>query len=248
MEIGNEMEQAAIKPIDLKVKIFADGADYEGMVESYANPLVSGFTTNPTLMKKAGVKDYVAFAQQILAAIPDRDISFEVFADDINEMDRQARIISGWGDRVYAKIPVTNSKGQSTCRLVHGLSNDGIKVNVTAIFSVEQVRQVAEALDGGTASCVSVFAGRIADSGVDCLPVMSRSVELLSPNPNAELIWASPREVYNVIQAHQIGCHIITCTNEIIQKIYGIGKNLSDYSLETVGDFYKDALKAGYRI
>ena len=137
MEIGNEMEQVAITPKDLKVKIFADGADYDGMIESYANPLVSGFTTNPTLMKKAGIKDYVAFAQEILAAIPDRDISFEVFADDLNEMDRQARIISGWGDRVYAKIPVTNSKGQSTCRLVHGLSNDGIKVNVTAIFSVE---------------------------------------------------------------------------------------------------------------
>ena len=248
MEIGNEMEQVAITPKDLKVKIFADGADYDGMIESYANPLVSGFTTNPTLMKKAGIKDYVAFAQEILAAIPDRDISFEVFADDLNEMDRQARIISGWGDRVYAKIPVTNSKGQSTCRLVHGLSNDGIKVNVTAIFSVEQVRQVAEALDGGTASCVSVFAGRIADSGVDCLPVMSRSVELLSPNSNAELIWASPREVYNVIQAHQIGCHIITCTNEIIQKLSCIGKNLSDYSLETVRDFYDDALKAGYWI
>tara|TARA_B000000441_G_C21709645_1_gene331614 strand:+ start:44 stop:790 length:747 start_codon:yes stop_codon:yes gene_type:complete len=248
MEIGNEMEQVAITPKDLKVKIFADGADYDGMIESYANPLVSGFTTNPTLMKKAGIKDYVAFAQEILAAIPDRDISFEVFADDLNEMDRQARIISGWGDRVYAKIPVTNSKGQSTCRLVHGLSNDGIKVNVTAIFSVEQVRQVAEALDGGTASCVSVFAGRIADSGVDCLPVMSRSVELLSPNSNAELIWASPREVYNVIQAHQIGCHIITCTNEIIQKLSCIGKNLSDYSLETVGDFYNDAVKAGYWI
>ena len=248
MEIGNEMEQLAITPKDLKVKIFADGADYDGMIESYANPLVSGFTTNPTLMKKAGIKDYVAFAQEILAAIQDRDISFEVFADDLNEMDRQARIISGWGNRVYAKIPVTNSKGQSTCRLVHGLSNDGIKVNVTAIFSVEQVRQVAEALDGGTASCVSVFAGRIADSGVDCLPVMSRSVELLSPNSNAELIWASPREVYNVIQAHQIGCHIITCTNEIIQKLSYLGKNLSDYSLETVRDFYDDALKAGYWI
>ena len=248
MEIGNEMEQLAITPKDLKVKIFADGADYDGMIESYANPLVSGFTTNPTLMKKAGVKDYVAFAQKILAVIADRDISFEVFADDLNEMDRQARIISGWGNRVYAKIPVTNSKGQSTCRLVHGLSNDGIKVNVTAIFSVEQVRQVAEALDGGTASCVSVFAGRIADSGVDCLPVMSRSVELLSTNSNAELIWASPREVYNVIQAHQIGCHIITCTNEIIQKLSYLGKNLSDYSLETVRDFYDDALKAGYWI
>ena len=248
MEIGNEMEQVAITPKDLKVKIFADGADYDGMIESYANPLVSGFTTNPTLMKKAGIKDYVAFAQEILAAIQDRDISFEVFADDLNEMDRQARIISGWGNRVYAKIPVTNSKGQSTCRLVHGLSNDGIKVNVTAIFSVEQVRQVAESLDGGTASCVSVFAGRIADSGVDCLPVMSRSVELLSTNSNAELIWASPREVYNVIQAHQIGCHIITCTNEIIQKLSYLGENLSDYSLETVRDFYDDALKAGYWI
>ena len=247
MDFDSEIIQGVLTPKDLKVKVFADGADYDGMLASYANPLVSGFTTNPTLMKKAGVQDYVAFAHDIVKAIPDRDISFEVFADDLDEMERQARIISGWGDRVFAKIPVTNSKGQSTCPLVHRLSNDGIKVNVTAIFVVEQVRQVAEALSGGTASCVSVFAGRIADSGVDYMPIMRQSVEILSSNSNAELIWASPREVYNIVQADQIGCHIITCTSDIIQKLSCLGKNLIDYSLETVGGFYNDALNAGYR-
>ncbi|MEE3232944.1 MAG: transaldolase [Candidatus Latescibacterota bacterium] len=248
MDFGNEITQGSIKPTDLKVKIFADGADRDGMLASYANPFVSGFTTNPSLMKKAGVQDYVAFAHDIVKVIPDRDISFEVFADDLDEMERQARIISNWGDRIYAKIPVTNSKGQSTCQLVHRLSNDGIKVNVTAIFVLEQVRQVAEALIGGAPSCVSVFAGRIADSGVDYMPIMRQSVELLSSNSNAELIWASPREVYNVVQADQIGCHIITCTNEIIQKLSCLGKNLIDYSLETVDDFYNDARSAGYQV
>ena len=248
MNFEGKIKQGSLKSSDLRVKIFADGADYESMLASYANPLVAGFTTNPTLMKKASVQDYIGFAKNIVKAIPDRDISFEVFADDLDEIERQALIISDWGERVYAKIPVTNTKGQSTCQLIHRLSEQGVKVNVTAIFVLEQVRQVAEALKGGAPSCVSVFAGRIADSGFDYMPIMQQSVELLSSNPDTELIWASPREVYNVVQADQIGCHIITCTDDIIRKLSGLGKDLIDYSLETVGDFYKDALDAGYKI
>ena len=233
---------------DLQVKVFADGADRESMLESYANPLISGFTTNPTLMRRAGVTDYRAFAHDIIKEIPDRHISFEVFSDDFVDMERQAREIATWGDNVYAKIPITNTKGETSYEMVSRLSQDGVKVNVTAIFLLDQVRAVAEAVDGGAPCCVSVFAGRIADAGLDYMPVMAESVEILKPNPKAELIWASPREVYNVAQADDIGCHIITCTSDIIKKLPTFGKDLGQFSLETVQLFYEDASAAGYSL
>ncbi len=233
---------------DLNVKVFADGADRDSMLESYANPLVSGFTTNPTLMRKAGVSDYRAFAQQIVREIPDRHISFEVFSDEFEDMERQAREISTWGDNIYAKVPITNTKGESSCDMVSRLSQDGVKVNVTAIFLLDQVREVAAAVVGGAPCCVSVFAGRIADAGLDYMPIMAESVEILKPNPQAELIWASPREVYNVVQADDIGCHIITCTTDIIKKLPTLGKELGQFSLETVQLFYEDATAAGYTL
>ena len=233
---------------DLAVKIFADGADRASMLASYANPLVAGFTTNPTLMRQAGVTDYRAFARDIVAAIPDRPISFEVFSDEFDDMERQAREIATWGSNVYAKIPVSNTQGKVSYDLVHRLSQDGVKVNVTAIFLLEQVREVAAAVDGGAPCCVSVFAGRIADAGLDYMPVMAESVELLAPNPRAELIWASPREVYNVVQADRIGCHIITCTSDIIKKLPTLGKELGQFSLDTVQTFYADATAAGYSL
>ena len=233
---------------DLTVKIFADGADKQSMLDSYAHPLVAGFTTNPSLMRRAGVEDYVAFAKDIVREIPDRPISFEVFSDDIVEMEVQAREIATWGEHVYAKIPVTNTQGQPVYDMVHRLSHDGIKVNVTAIFVLDQVRNVAQSIQGGAPSCVSVFAGRIADAGIDYMPIMRASVELLASNPEAELIWASPREVYNVVQADEIGCHIITCTNDIISKLSTIGTDLNEFSLNTVKVFYKDAQSAGFSI
>ena len=233
---------------DLKVKVFADGADRESMLESYANPLVAGFTTNPTLMRRAGVTDYRAFARDIVAAIPDRHISFEVFSDEFADMEHQAREIATWGDNVYAKIPVSNSRGEVSYDLVKRLSQSGVKVNVTAIFLLDQVRQVAAAVEGGASCCVSVFAGRIADAGLDYMPVMVESVEILKSNPKAELIWASPREVYNVVQADDIGCHIITCTSDIINKLPTLGKELGQFSLETVQLFYQDASAAGYML
>ena len=243
-----EVLRADIKAADLKVKIFADGADRESMLESYANPLVSGFTTNPTLMRKAGVSDYVGFAKEILKEIPDRDISFEVFSDEFDDMERQAREIATWGDNVYVKIPVSNTKGETSYDLVNRLSHEGVKVNVTAIFTLDQVRKVAEAVDGGAPCCVSVFAGRIADAGIDYMPTMIESVKILQSNPKAELIWASPREVFNVVEANDIGCHIITCTSDIIKKLPTFGKDLAQFSLETVQLFYKDATAAGYSI
>jgi transaldolase len=243
-----EVLRSNLSAADLKVKIFADGADRESMLESYANPLVSGFTTNPTLMRKAGVSDYVGFAKEILKEIPDRDISFEVFSDDFDDMERQGREIATWGDNVYVKIPVTNTKGETSYDMVNRLSHEGVKVNVTAIFTLDQVRNVAAAVDGGAPCCVSVFAGRIADAGIDYMPTMIESVNLLKSNPKAELIWASPREVFNVVQADEIGCHIITCTSDIIKKLPTIGKDLAQFSLDTVKLFYDDATAAGYSI
>jgi transaldolase len=243
-----EVLRSDIKAADLKVKIFADGADRESMLESYANPLVSGFTTNPTLMRRAGVSDYVGFAKEILKEIPDRDISFEVFSDEFDDMERQAREIATWGENVYVKIPVSNTKGETSYDLVNRLSHEGVKVNVTAIFTLDQVRRVAEAVDGGAPCCVSVFAGRIADAGIDYMPTMIESVKILQSNPQAELIWASPREVFNVVEANDIGCHIITCTSDIIKKLPTFGKDLAQFSLETVQLFYKDATAAGYSI
>jgi len=232
----------------LKVKIFADGADKAGMLEMYKNPNVSGFTTNPTLMRKAGVTDYEAAAKDILAAIPDRSISFEVFADDFSEMERQARRITTWGKHVSVKIPITNTKKESAIPLVRKLSQDGIALNVTAIFTLEQVQAVVDAVKGGAPCYVSVFAGRIADTGIDPVPIMAESVKRLRAAPNTELIWASPRELLNIFQADEIGCQVITVTNDIIKKLSLVGKDMNDYSLETVKMFYDDGKAAGYKL
>jgi transaldolase len=232
----------------LKVKIFADGADEAGMLEMYRKPYIRGFTTNPTLMRKAGVADYRAFAHSVLGAIPDRPISFEVFADDEASMERQGREIATWGEHVYVKIPVSNTQGEPTHRLIHRLAHAGVKVNVTALMTLAQVRAVADAVAGGAPCCISVFAGRVADTGRDPVPMMAAAVELLRPTPNAELIWASPRELLNVLQADAIGCHVITVTNDILKKLELVGKDLDQYSLETVRMFYADAAAAGYTL
>jgi len=233
---------------DLRTKIFADGAELESMLALAREPYIKGFTTNPTLMRKAGVSDYRAFAKQVVAAIPDRPISFEVFSDEFAEMERQALEIATWGEHVYVKIPVTNTNRVPAYDLINRLSHSGVKLNVTAILTLEQVRDVVGALAGGAPSNVSVFAGRIADTGRDPVPLMTAAVELLRLEPRAELIWASPRELFNVIQAHEIGCHIITVTNDILKKLTLIGKDLDAYSLETVKMFHDDAAKAGFRL
>jgi transaldolase len=232
----------------LKVQIFADGADKAGMLEMYAKPFVKGFTTNPTLMRKVGVTDYEAFAKDILGVIPDRPISFEVFADDFAEMERQARRIATWGKHVSVKIPITNTKRESAIPLVRKLSQEGIALNVTAIFTLEQVQHVVDAVKGGAPCYVSVFAGRIADTGVDPVPVMAESVKRLKAAANTELIWASPRELLNIFQADEIGCQVITVTNDIIKKLALVGKDLDDYSLETVKMFYDDGKAAAYKL
>jgi transaldolase len=214
----------------------------------YRNPLIKGFTTNPTLMRKAGVADYQAFALDILRAIPDRPISFEVFSDDFTEMARQARKIVGWGENVYVKIPITNTQGESSAKLVHDLAREGVKLNVTALTALDQVGEMSAALAGGPPAIVSVFAGRVADTGRDPVPMMATAVELLRPYPNIELIWASPRELLNIFQADAIGCHIITVTNDILKKLNLIDKDLHEYSLDTVKMFHDDAMKAGYTL
>ena len=232
----------------LRVKMFADGADKAGMLEMYRNPLIRGFTTNPTLMRKAGVSDYREFALEILRAIPDRPISVEVFSDDFKEMERQAREIARWGENVYVKIPVTNTLGESSAGVIRALAQAGVKVNVTAMLTLDQVRDVSAALAGGPPACVSVFAGRVADTGRDPVPLMAAAVELLRPYPNIELIWASPRELLNIFQADAVGCHIITATNDILAKLKLVGKDLHEYSLDTVKMFRDDALKAGFSL
>ena len=230
------------------IKIFADGADKAGMLSMYKNPRIDGFTTNPTLMRKAGITDYIGFAKEILQTIDDKPVSFEVFADEFEEMERQAREIATWGSNVYVKIPVTNTKKLFSASLIKKLSADGVQLNITAILSLEQVSDVAEALKNGSSSFVSVFAGRIADTGVDPVPLMIRALEILKPVSNAELLWASPREVLNVYQAESIGCHIITATNDILKKLDLKGKDFEEYSLETVQMFFDDAQQAGYRL
>jgi transaldolase len=232
----------------LRVKIFADGADKAGMLEMAARPYIAGLTTNPTLMRKAGLTDYRAFAKDILSAISDKPISFEVFSDDFSEMERQAHEIASWGDNVYVKIPITNTKSQSACPLIKRLAAAGVKQNVTAMLTLAQVRDVTAALGDGPPSCVSVFAGRIADTGRDPLPLMSAAVEMLRPYPNQELIWASPRELLNIFQADAIGCHIITVTNDVLKKLTLVGKDLDGYSLETVKMFHDDAKAAGFSL
>jgi len=234
--------------MELNVKLFADGADKAGMLEMYQNPLISGFTTNPTLMKKAGVTDYQNFALDILSVIKDKPISFEVFSDDFNEMENQAMKIASWGENVYVKIPVTNTKGKSSFDLIRKLSDNGVKVNVTAMMTADQVKSVLPELKNSPGAYVSIFAGRVADTGRDPVPIMKEAVSVLKHYYNVELIWASPRELYNVIQADSIGCHIITATNNILKKLPAIGKDLAQFSLETVQMFYNDAKSAGYTI
>lgn len=240
--------EAANPLAGLRVKLFADGADRAAMLELYANPLIQGFTTNPTLMRKAGICDYAAFARDVLSAIPDRPISFEVIADEFPEMERQAHQIAGWGPNVYVKIPVTNTRGESSCRLLERLSRGGVKVNVTALLTLHQVREVRDALAGGPASCISVFAGRIADTGRDPMPLMASAVELLRAYPRMELIWASPRELLNVFQADAVGCHIVTATSDILKKLALVGKDLAAYSLDTVKMFFDDAHASGFHL
>jgi transaldolase len=231
---------------DLQVKIFADGADEKSIAELAKNPLVKGFTTNPTLMRAAGVTDYAAFARRVLDRIGDMPISFEVFADEFSEMERQARIIASWGGSVYVKIPVTNTRGESAGPLIRRLSEDGIRLNVTAVLTLEQVRWTSEQLADGTPSIISVFAGRIADTGIDPLPIMQRALQIMRRHKDQELIWASPREVFNIVQADQIGCHIITVTPDILKKTAIIGRDLAEYSLDTVKMFFRDAQAAGF--
>jgi transaldolase len=242
-------DQIIMKRVEeLSVKIFADGADKAGMLEMYANSLIKGFTTNPTLMRKAAVSDYRAFAQEIIQAIPDRPISFEVFADEFEAMERQALEISSWGDNVNVKIPVMNTKKQPSFDLLRKLARAGVRLNVTALMTLEQVREATAALAGGPHSFISVFAGRIADTGRDPVPHMAGAVEILRPHPNLELIWASPRELLNIFQADAVGCHIITVTNDVLKKLSLVGKDLLEYSLDTVKMFYNDGQQAGYHL
>jgi transaldolase len=237
----------AVEPLTgLRVKLFADGADKAAMLDLYAHPLIRGFTTNPTLMRKAGIADYQAFAKDILSAIPDRPISFEVLADEFAEMERQAHTISAWSAHVYVKIPITNTRGESAGGLLRRLARDGVKLNVTAVLTLDQVREAGAALAGGPPCCISVFAGRIADTGRDPVPLMAAAVELLRLHPQMELIWASPRELLNVFQADAVGCHIITATTDILKKLPLVGKDLTGYSLETVKMFFDDAHTSGF--
>jgi len=232
----------------LTVKTFADGADITEMKRLRENPLVKGFTTNPTLMRKSGIVDYEAFARDALQAIPDLPLSFEVFADEFDEMERQALKIRDWGDNVYIKIPITNTKGESAVPLLARLADQGVKVNVTAMTTAAQVESVLGAIRSAPAAYVSVFAGRIADTGRDPVPVMSTVLGMLKETPQIELIWASPREVYDIVRANQIGCHIITVTYDLLRKVALFGKDLDEFSLETVKMFYDDASSAGYRL
>jgi transaldolase len=236
------------KTFDLKIKIFADGADYASIMALYAQPYIKGFTTNPTLMRKAGITDYEAFGRKILSAIPDRPISLEVFADDFTSMEKQARLIAGWGSNVNVKVPVTNTKGEFSGTLIQRLSADGIILNVTAIMSLDQVTRVAEALNPNTPAIVSVFAGRIADTGVDPVPHMTEALTILKTRPKAELLWASPRELLNIFQADKIGTHIITVTPDLLKKLDNVGYDLDAFSLDTVKMFYNDAVASNFSI
>jgi transaldolase len=233
---------------DLRVKIFGDGAELDGMLALYRQPHIKGFTTNPTLMRKAGITDYRKFAAQVLQAIPDRPISFEVFSDEFDEMERQAREIASWGEHVYVKIPVTNTKRVPAYDLIHRLSSAGVKVNVTAILTLDQVRYVGEAVADGAPSNVSVFAGRIADTGRDPVPHMTSALEIMASEPRAELVWASPRELLNIFQADAIGCHIVTVTADILQKIALVGRDLDDFSLDTVKMFHADGQRVRFSV
>jgi transaldolase len=232
----------------LTVEIFADGANKASILELAGHPLVKGFTTNPTLMRQAGVADYEAFARDILTTITDRPISFEVFSDNFDEMHAQARKIAAWGDNVYVKIPVTNTLGKSAVPLIRKLARDNIQMNVTALFTESQIEAVSDALKDAPACNISVFAGRIADAGGDPLPIMKHALKIMRPRAHQKLIWASPREVYNIVQADNIGCHIITVTRDLIGKLPSLGRDLTEFSLDTVKMFHRDAASAGYSL
>jgi transaldolase len=245
METTNTIPNPATS---FRVKLFADGADLDGMREMARNPMISGLTTNPTLMRKAGITNYRDFAHTVLEAIPNLPISFEVFADEFEEMERHAMQISSWGPNVFVKIPVTNTKGESSAALIARLNAAGVKLNVTAVMTLPQVQAMIPSLQSGVPAYISVFAGRIADAGVDPVPVMRSIVDTLGPYPQIELIWASPREVLNIIQADRIGCHVITLTHDLIRKIPSLGKDLDEFSLETVQMFRRDAIDAAYTL
>jgi len=234
--------------VKLRIDLYADGANVGDMKAARESGIVKGFTTNPTLMRKSGINDYEAFAHEALAAVEGMPISFEVFADDFDEMERQARLIATWGDAVFVKIPVTNTKGESAVPLIQRLSSAGVKLNVTAILSLDQVRAVVDALDANTDAIVSVFAGRIADTGRDPIPLMTEALEIVKQKPKAQLLWASPRELLNIIQADECGCHIITVTSDLLKKLSGVGRSLEDVSLDTVKMFFNDASAAGFRL
>jgi transaldolase len=232
----------------LRVKIFADGADRNAIAELASNPVVSGFTTNPTLMRAAGVADYEAFARDIVELVPELPISLEVFSDDFGEMEQQARTISQWGENVFVKVPVTNTRGESAAEVVRHLVAEGVRLNVTALTTVRQVEEIATALKGSTAAFVSVFAGRIADTGRDPSPIMAESVEVLRAHPQLQLIWASPREVLNILHADAVGCHVITVTQQLLAKLPWLGRDLEGVSLDTVRMFHDDARAANYSL
>jgi transaldolase len=233
---------------ELKVELFADGADLEGMLEMNSKSYIKGLTTNPTLMRKAGIKNYKEFAKEVLSQIKEKPISFEVFSDDMEDMKRQAMEIANWGDNVYVKIPITNTAGSSTSPVIQFLVERKVKVNVTALMTCEQVRGVAKVLSPTTPSFVSIFAGRIADTGRDPVPIVRESIEILNEVSLARVIWASPRELLNVFQANNIGCHVITATSDILNKLNTVGKDLDTYSLETVQMFYNDAKQSKFEL
>jgi transaldolase len=240
--------EAPVSVDALTTKVFADGADLEQILELASNPRIKGFTTNPSLMWKAGLTDYTEFAHRLLEKITEHPVSFEVFADDSKEISRQARLIAKWGPNVYVKVPVTTTNGESMAPVVQRLSEAGIQVNITAVFTPQQVETITEAVKNGAPSYISVFAGRIADAGVDPIPVMRESVDIMREAPSSELIWASPREVLNIVQADSVGCHIITVTHDLLKKLDSIGKGLEQFSLETVQMFHRDAVSAGFAL
>jgi len=236
------------QPVSSRIKLFLDGANISDMKAARLDPMIKGFTTNPSIMKKAGIVDYTAFAKEVLAEITDLPVSFEVFSDDFTNMEREARIIHSWGKNTNVKIPITNTKGESAIPLIKKLSAEGIILNVTAILTEKQIKDVADALAADTAAIVSIFAGRIADTGVDPMPIMKNAVVLLKNKPKAEVLWASPREVLNLYQAADCGCHIITATPDLLKKRELEAKDLGEYSLDTVKMFYNDAKAVGYSI
>lgn len=232
----------------MKIKIFADGADVESMLKAKNEGIVKGFTTNPSLMKKAGVKNYEEFARSVLSEIKDLPVSFEVLSDDFYIMEKEALKIASWGPNVYIKIPIVNTKGESSVPLISKLTNLGLKINVTAILTIEQIELLSDALSPKTYSIVSIFAGRIADTGVDPIPIIKKAIELFKNNKNAEILWASTREILNIMQAEWAGCHIITVTDDILKKMNLLGKNLTGFSVDTVKMFYNDAVESGYKL